>query len=166
MKLGVVVAEAAGKPRNKKSKARPEREKLGHRPPDITPEIIAKVAQAIKRGCYAQVAARSAGISKSSFYRWLERGEKEETGIYRDFWNAIEQADAEAEQWAAERLATIAEHATPNTTAGLIAYLERRFPERWSRGERREVGFGDKAPTLIINLTPKGAARGAVNDVP
>ncbi|MBA3263027.1 MAG: hypothetical protein H0T69_11295 [Thermoleophilaceae bacterium] len=46
---------------------------------------------------YGEQACRVAGISPSSYYRWLERGAEQTHGIYRSVHDAVRQAETEAE---------------------------------------------------------------------
>ncbi len=40
------------------------------RPAKLTPELQAKLVEALKAGNYAEVAARHVGIASSTFYDW------------------------------------------------------------------------------------------------
>jgi hypothetical protein len=73
----------------------------------ITPDIIEQIAGDIRVGAYAQVAASRAGISKFTFYRWLNVGQaaaearasgklRTPPDLYEQFYLAIEAAKAEA----------------------------------------------------------------------
>ena len=118
------------------------------RPTKLTPEVRERIEKAIRAGSYAQVAARSAGISSSTYYRWLERGAEEKRGIYRDFADAVEQAEADAEVHAA----AVIRKAMSDDWRAALAYLERRHPERWRRREKlelaREDGFEERGLDL------------------
>jgi len=58
----------------------------------LTPEVIEKVCRAIRIGGNFEDAARFAGISIAAFYRWKAKGEKAESGIQREFVEALGQA--------------------------------------------------------------------------
>lgn len=66
------------------------------RPDKLTDEIQKKITQAIQVGSFIETAAQYAGISKVTLYSWLDKGNKQERGKYRDFLNAVEQAFAMA----------------------------------------------------------------------
>src|SRR5690349_7636141 len=55
-----------------------------------------------------------AGIPRATFYRWLDRCEAESPGHFRDFRDAVRQAEG----------------------AAVAIILQRRYPERWGRRER------------------------------
>ena len=47
------------------------------RPTKLTVEVRDRIVAAIRAGNYPEAAAQAAGISPSTFYRWLGRGELE-----------------------------------------------------------------------------------------
>jgi hypothetical protein len=95
------------------------------RPTKLTPELIVEIAGYIRAGNWPATAAQAAGISLSTYYRWLAVGEKEEEGqIHRDFLLAIRQAEAEAEVEGIAGLRTM----SFDSFAALKFFLERRFP--------------------------------------
>ncbi len=61
----------------------------------LTPEVQETVVASIREGSFAWIAARAAGISESTFYRWLDLGEQ---GIepFREFREQVEAAHAQA----------------------------------------------------------------------
>jgi len=104
------------------------------RPTKLTPEASQRIVAAIRAGNYAEVAATAAGISPSTFYRWIERGQKQRSGIHRDFSEAVRKAEGEAEVEAVARV----RKAMPSDWRACMTYLERRYPKRWRRREVRE----------------------------
>lgn len=48
---------------------------MAGRPPKLTAEIQTQITQLIRAGAYDWVAAESAGIGRSTFYRWMATGE-------------------------------------------------------------------------------------------
>lgn len=116
---------------------------LRGRPPKLTPESQAKVVTAIAAGNYREVAAQYAGISKGTFYHWMELGESQAEGKYKDFFDSVKKAEADAE---AGSVAIIRKAAVENWQAAAW-YLERKHPDRWAKKEtirldidlRREV---------------------------
>lgn len=104
------------------------------RPTKLTPEVRQRVVAAIRAGNYAEPSARSAGISPATFYRWMERGQNQKRGIYRDFYEEVSKAEADAEVEAVARL----RKAMPDDWRAVTTYLERRYPGRWRRRETHE----------------------------
>src|SRR3954453_21260319 len=82
----------------------------------------------VRTGCYRDQAAQGGGIGPSTLYEWIRRGEAETRGRYRDFADALRQAEA---QWEAILLARIAKAAERGDGKPPAFVLERRAPERW-----------------------------------
>ena len=120
------------------------------RPSKLTPQVQEKILTVIRAGNYAYVAAAYAGIGRSTFYHWLELGEQEESGCFRDFLDAVKAAETEAEIRA---VATIQKHMAKNWQAAMT-YLERKFPHRW--GRRMDVtSAGNPMNTIrVVTLDP------------
>ncbi len=110
------------------------------RPSKLTPEIQEKILSAIRVGNYAHVAAAYAGLSERTFYRWIQRGQRARTGPYRQFCDAIEVAEREAEVRA---VAILQKHMEESWQAA-STFLSRRYPERWSRRARLSVDVSPK----------------------
>lgn len=86
------------------------------------------IIDAILGGNYLEVACRFAGITHATLYTWIERG-KNGRQPYKDFLDAFEQAQAQAEVAAVAQLRA---HGRDNPAA-IMNFLERRFPKRWGR---------------------------------
>jgi len=95
----------------------------------LTREVQEKITRVIRAGNYAYIAAEYAGISQTTFYRWLEQGAEQKRGRYREFREAVKAAEREAEIHA---VATIQQHMGKNWQAAMT-FLERKFPQRWGR---------------------------------
>lgn len=113
----------------------------------LTDEVANAICESIRRGNYAQVAARAAGISPPTYYSWLSRGEQAKSGKYVEFLDAIKEAEAEAEH----RAVKVVADAMPSDWKAAMTYLERRYPDRWGRRERHEhTGEGGGPVTLKV----------------
>lgn len=113
----------------------------------ILSEVIQNaMVEAIEAGNYASTAAESVGISSSTHYLWMSKGEE---GIepYVGYMEAIKKAEAEAEMSAVRNIKT---HAADNWTASAW-YLERKFPDRWGRKDKltQEISGKDGKPIEI-----------------
>ncbi len=104
----------------------------------LNPQTQDRIVQAIRSGNYANVAARYAGIDEKTYYNWLQRGEREGSGIYFQFLQSVKKAESDAE---VQAVAEIRLAARENWQAGMT-WLERRFPDRWGRRERVEHSGG------------------------
>jgi len=97
----------------------------------LTPELQSRVVTAIAGGSYKVIAAAYAGISETTFYRWMEEGERARSGVKREFWEAIRLAEAQAEV----RNVLLIEAAAPTDWRAAAWMLERQHYERWGRKE-------------------------------
>ena len=109
------------------------------RPTKLTPALQEEIVRAIRGGSYPEIAAVYAGIDRSTYYRWMERGDPEGTRpadrIYRVFRAAVEQAQAAAEIRLVALISRAAEH---DWRAG-AHLLARQHPSRWSARAQQEV---------------------------
>src|SRR5690242_12423762 len=108
---------------------------MAGRKPKLTPELQAKICDAIRAGNYLEAAATHAGIHPGTFFRWMSLGENATSGPYREFHEAIKKAESDSE---VVLVAHWRKAATKNWVAA-AALLERRFRSRWSRSERVQV---------------------------
>jgi hypothetical protein len=111
------------------------------------------IVERVRAGSYAEVAAVSTGVGVTTYYRWREWGvDRFEDGKriparpeYREFREALDRAEAEAEQ---EAIAHVRSAMSTDWRAA-ITYLERRTPQRW---RKRETVYGagpaDDDPSL------------------
>ena len=113
------------------------------RKPKLTPEVQKIIVDAIAGGNYNDIAADYAGVGRTTFYRWMEKGEEAASGIYRDFWDAVKKASAQAEV----RNVTAIER-DPSWQAKAW-WLERKHNDRWGRKERHELTGADGGPVAI-----------------
>jgi transposase len=104
------------------------------RPTKLGPAVEERIVAAVGAGNYLEAAARSAGISASTLYRWLERGERE-PGPYREFREAVRRAEAESEVHAV----AVIRRAMSDDWRAALALIERRHPERWRRRQITEL---------------------------
>lgn len=98
----------------------------------LTPEVQSTIVTAIERGNYEVPAAEAAGISKTTYYRWLQEGERAKSGKVRDFWEAVERARGASEL----DLVEVIREAAPGDWNAAKWLLERRFSSRWANTQR------------------------------
>lgn len=116
------------------------------RPSKFTQEVRERIIGAVRSGAYNETACAFAGIGESTFYRWLEQARQDEqadleVSEYREFWEAIQKAQSEAE---IEKLLIISNAAKGKPTSDGVPgtagqwqaaawFLERKHPERYGR---------------------------------
>lgn len=121
----------------------------------LTSERQKKIVDAIRAGNYADIAARYAGIDPATYHTWMKRGRESDTPehkIYREFHNAVKEAQAQAE---IRDVALISKAAQENWQAAAWR-LERKSPNRWGRSEKRyhEHKVTD-IPAVDLRLAPE-----------
>ena len=122
------------------------------RPTKLTPEIQGKICDAIRVGATREIAARAAGISKSTLCDWIRRGRDARERLskngargrkrekpFLDFLDALEQAEAEGE---VEHLNKIASEGAP----GSKWILSRRHAERWAQVSKSQISGPGEGP--------------------
>ena len=115
------------------------------RPSKFTEETRQKILKAIRAGAFYEPACHSAGVSYSTFRRWMKRGEEAKSGQYRKFWEAVACAKADAEMAV---LGLWREH-LPRDWRACESFLARRFPERWGKDHSVVVESGNLARVHI-----------------
>lgn len=88
----------------------------------FTEPVRTRVIEALRAGTTYEIAAQYAGISRSTLYEWIKKGESTETGVYRTFHDNIKKAEAEG---AVVHLGTIAQASQKDWKAAAWI-LERR----------------------------------------
>jgi transposase len=152
----------------------------------LIPEVQERVCKGIEAGMTQESAAINAGIGESTYYRWLERGEKAKSGKYKEFWEEVQASFKKIRgrlEFHAHRVAiphevvTVREVIEPKT--GKIVelkttttemdspmarfILERRYSDDWAKKEKIDITTGDKP--LSVNLFgPVGF--GSVGELP
>jgi len=78
----------------------------------LTPERQAKIIRALLAGNGRGVAALTGGVAHQTFDAWLRQGRQAKSGIYVQFIQAVEAAEAQAEAAAVARIKLAAQGAT------------------------------------------------------
>lgn len=128
------------------------------RPTKCTPELTEKICEYLASGCYVCTACQAVGISETTLGNWRARAAEGEEP-YVTFVEAVKEAEAKAEL----RALALVQKAMPENWAAAMTWMERKFPDRWSRGERREVtgaGGGPVAHSIIFEVVGGEEAAG------
>lgn len=94
----------------------------------LTPEVQERITDALTVGVPRATAASHAGISESTFYNWLEKGEAANRGRFVEFLEAVKAAETQAEMTAVATWRT----AMGTDWRAAKEFLERRFPEKYA----------------------------------
>lgn len=111
----------------------------------------ARAVEAIRRGATLKTAARAAGVTWAVLKKWLERGERDTKGPYREFWLDVMAAYAEIEN---EMLDHIRGAAAKDWRAALKVLQN---IERDTYADKPSLTFGDVTPEEIIIRFPEDA---------
>jgi|GEM_PF-329257 len=147
-------------------------EKYNHRPTKINERLIEKMAKAVESGMFIESVAAYAGISKSTFYDWLRRGERERQRVeanprrkvrkseelYVDFSYAIEIAMGRADARDELRLENFAN----SDWRALVKKMEMKHPERYY--QRQAVALEGTEKVLQVQVNLQYPENGDVND--
>lgn len=109
----------------------------------LTPDVQQTIISYVRGGAFAWVAAEAVGISKTTFFRWLQQGEAAESGPYHNFWLQVRRAHAQA------RVAAEAEVRRENPLAWLRYGPGRQRPGEPGWTETREIAGPDAGPLEI-----------------
>lgn len=111
----------------------------------LTPELIERAREFKAQGYSNEALAAALGIAESTFYRWLDRGEKRRSGKFWEFWEAIKKGEREFE---AACVNGIFEQGQKGNWQALAWLLERLFPERYARKDVTTIEH--KEPLRIV----------------
>ncbi|MBI4563806.1 MAG: hypothetical protein HY716_03815 [Planctomycetes bacterium] len=100
------------------------------RPSKFTPEARERILQAVSLGVHWELAPLVGGVSYPTFREWMRRGESEESGEFRDFFDAVKEAEARA---AMKLLAIIEKDAQSGHWSAAAWKLERRYPAKFGK---------------------------------
>jgi len=106
---------------------------VGGRPTRLTPALQERIADAIRAGAWFSTACECAGVRPSLAYEWIRRGKglhrsRVSTPAFAEFAHTLARANADAEMSAQAPLV----EAGRRDWRAALAFLERRFPERWA----------------------------------
>lgn len=116
-------------------------------------DVLEELVELAGHGNYREQMARAAGVSPSTLYAWLERGEADldagKATIHAELSEALTRAEANAE---ANALAHIRRHA-PLDWRAEAWFLERRYPSRYRRRDSLEVE-GELTTKTVEDVAP------------
>jgi len=122
------------------------------RPTKLTPELQEEILRYISADNYFETSCWAVGITPQTGYNWLKRGERESSGIFREFYLAVKRAEAKA-----EILNVAYIKAGTDNWQSRAWILERKFPDRWGKKEKHELTGKDGQPIEVkgyINVSP------------
>lgn len=98
----------------------------------LTPELQEEICKYIEIGVPNKQAALACGISETTFYNWIKRGENTNSGKYFKFLESVKKAQAKN---VLRNVAIIEKAAQEKNWQAAAWILERKYPEDWGRKE-------------------------------
>jgi hypothetical protein len=95
----------------------------------LTPELQTRICDLLRLSGRVDASAVAVGISRDTFYLWMKKGREQSSGVYHDFVEAVEQAQAEGET----ECVKIIRKAAARDWHAAITLLERRHPKQWGK---------------------------------
>ena len=131
----------------------PRDEDTGQYVPLLDEEAIERIATGIRAGATLEGAARYAGVSRATFYRWLTAGRRamdagETDTLPVKLVEAIDAALGDFELGAVARIQKAGED--PKAWQAMAWLLERRFPDAYGRRQRIDVGDTDDPRVKVL----------------
>lgn len=118
------------------------------RPTKLTPQMQAKIVQALTAGNTRTAAVAYANVDYQTFLNWMERGNNARSGLFFDFFEAVKKAEADAE---VRNVAIIQKAAEKNWQAAAW-WLERRKPDDWKNREELSVDLSRLSDEELIAI--------------
>lgn len=127
------------------------------RPSKLSDEVTDRICDVLRAGGYTATAVSVAGVGRSTFTDWMERGDpdgtRKDNAPYREFREKVEYALAEGET---RNVALIARAGSKDWKAAAWL-LERRHPDRWA---------GPRGRSLDSSIHPEDFAAGETSSGP
>jgi transposase len=121
----------------------------------LTVSLIETAEKLIGAGNFDRVVIEYLGISHESWYGWLREGEKDKKlgkrNMKVEFFDRIKKAQSGAEMRA---VSGILQAGRDNWTA-YAWFLERKYPDRWSKRETHQITGADGGPVEFVEVKEK-----------
>ena len=114
----------------------------------LTPKRYEVIIGMLEKGHYDTTAARTAGIAPGTMKSWIDKGRKDEDGIYYEFALAVEVAHQKGEGFLVGK---IIDAVDANDWRAAAWILERKYHKNWSKQSKVEVAGPQGGP---IRLAP------------
>lgn len=132
---------------------------VGH-PTTLTLEIVEALCTYLRDGGFIQTALAGEGIGHSTYYTWIDLGERDKfagnESIYTQFMDMIKKAETVAEMASIQRI-----QEGGLGWQGSAWFAERRFPSRWGNRMRLTMeeaqNFGRKMLAVLAEEIPDRA---------
>jgi len=127
-----------------------------YQPRGLTDDVFDLLIEAITVGAPIEIAAQAAGVAAWTVHRWLReasllesQGVTDEQDVRVRFAHALDKARADRAIEALERIMKAAE--SPQHWTAAAWYLERTYPERYGKQDRKPVDWRDELRKLGVD---------------
>lgn len=121
---------------------------MAGRKPKLTKELIAEAEKWIKAGNYTTTVCQYLGIHQSTWYKWMQQGEKAKSGLKREFFDRIKKAESHSEM----RNVQLIQQAGNETWQAAAWYLERKFPDKWGKKDKVDANLNHSGEVTNKNV--------------
>ena len=122
----------------------------------LTPELQRDILQVLEAGATIKDACHFVGIDESTYYKWIQRGEKGKSGLYFEFVKSAQKAIASG---SVDAVALIRKAAKTQWQAAAW-FLERKNPQEWARRTKVEIDISKDARAKLQELKALTSAHG------
>lgn len=112
----------------------------------LTNKLIKEAENLIKAGNFTTTVCDYLGIGQSTWYRWMQEGEQEGTGLKWEFWNTIKKAEAFAEI----RNVNIIQQTANESWQCAAWWLERKHASKWAKKDNIQVDHSGNIEVDVI----------------
>lgn len=118
----------------------------------LTKELIKEAFKLVSAGNYIKDIPPILGIDDSTWFRWLNEGEKAKSGMKREFYETVKKAEKDA---IARNVALIQRAAQEGNWQAAAWWLERKYFEDWGRKERVDLAADKDGFKVVVEYIDK-----------
>lgn len=118
----------------------------------LTEELIKEAYRLVSAGNYIKDIPPILGIDDSTWFRWLNEGEKAKSGMKREFYETVKKAEKDA---IARNVALIQRAAQEGNWQAAAWWLERKYFEDWGRKERVDLAADKDGFKVVVEYIDK-----------
>lgn len=113
----------------------------------LNKELIAKAYELVAEGNYIKDIPPILGIDDSTWFRWLNEGEKAKSGLKREFYETVKKAEKDA---VARNVALIQRAAQEGNWQAAAWWLERKYFEDWGRKDKVDLSADKDGFKVVV----------------
>jgi hypothetical protein len=118
----------------------------------LTKELIKEAFKLVSAGNYIKDIPPILGIDDSTWFRWLNEGEKAKSGMKREFYETVKKAEKDA---IARNVALIQRAAQEGNWQAAAWWLERKYFEDWGRKDKVDLSADKDGFKVVVEYVDK-----------